>query len=322
MMSPGLTVGAYAAAGALTSDDEPEWYGLLGGLEGVSGLEVPFKAALHPEGVRRLAALLPGGWNVVVTMLPLTFVTATSDPRYGLASTDAAGRHRALTDAHAARAEVLRLNDALGYQVVTAIQLHSAPSRTGGPLSGVKEFTESLRELSGLEWDGAELLVEHCDAPSPHGPHQKGYLGLADETRAVADAGGVGAGLGQSINWGRSAIEGRSAATPLEHIAAVREAGTLRGLMFSGAAAVEGPFGAAWRDVHNPVASVDPCSLLDAAAIGSALAAAPDDLLLLGAKVKAHPTAVTIDERLATLSATVRELAAERAELPRVHTTV
>lgn len=307
---PPLTVGAYAAAGGVTGQDEDVWYGLLAELPGVGGLEAPFRGAAYPDGLPDLARLLPGGWHVVVTLLPLTYAAGRTDPNYGLAATDEEGRVRATADAAAAREGIRRLHDTLGRAVVRGVQLHSAPSRHTSDASCREQFRRSLDLLAADDWDGAELVVEHCDAAISTG-WQKGYLSLADEIAAVEAAGGRSAGLGQSVNWGRSAIEGRSAGTPVEHLAALRERGTLRGLMLSGAAATDGPYGAAWRDVHNPAGDVDGHSLLDDAAMAAALAASGDvdELLFIGVKVAAPPAATTLAERLEGLRSTIAGVA-------------
>ncbi len=307
-MPRGFTVGAYAAAGELPPADEPRWYELLGRLEGVGGIEAPYRRGEHPD---RLAGLLPSGWHVVVTLLPLTFTIAKTDSRYGLASADAAAREAALEDARRARESILRLHDALGRSAVCAVQLHSAPSRREPGASDAASLASSLSSLAPLDWDGAALVVEHCDAAVPGGTWQKGYLSLADEIVAVRAAGGRDARLGLSVNWGRSAIEGRSARTPVEHVREIQDVGLLRGMMLSGAAATDGPFGDAWRDVHNPVAAVDGHSLLDDDAIARSLDAIDglESLDFVGAKVKAAPGAVALEERLAGVEATVAALA-------------
>ncbi|QNA93775.1 DUF4862 family protein [Microbacterium sp. Se63.02b] len=111
---------------------------------------------------------------------------------------------------------------------------------------------------------------------------------------------------GQSVNWGRSAIEGRSARTPVEHVRHLVRAGTLSGLMFSGAPSTAGPLGAAWDDLHNPLRSDDPASLLDGGGVGMTLAeidaASWDRMLFLGAKVQDPEDSVEFERRLAPLT--------------------
>ena len=75
------------------------------------------------------------------------------------------------------------------------------------------------------------VTVEHCDSVAGPAPQQKGYLTLDDELEALQKAGEQ---FALTVNWGRSAIEGRSAGTPVEHVARARAAGRLGGVMFSG----------------------------------------------------------------------------------------
>ncbi len=258
--SSDLILGGYALepAGDALDDHEDRWYELLGGIEGGAGLELPLRGGrLHPDGAARLAELLPGGWRVIVTMLPTTMAGIRASAAYGLASPDDDGRTAALADYALLRDELRALNDATGQATALAVHVHSGPRGTG---TG-EAFTRSLTELAAQDWSGATLSVEHCDAWRPDGVVEKGFLGLDDELAAVQAA-----GLGQSINWGRSVIEGRSADRAAEQIARLAEAGTLTGVFFSGAAPT-------WKDVHNPIDTVDPTSLLTAARIADAVAA-------------------------------------------------
>ncbi len=50
--------------------------------------------------------------------------------------------------------------------------------------------------------------------------------------------------IGMSVNWGRSAIEGRDPSLPVRHVRQLRARGLLDGVVFSGAAATHGAYGA------------------------------------------------------------------------------
>lgn len=302
----GLTLGAYAAAGPLGVDGEARWFELLGAIPGAHGLEVPFRPESWSAERDRLLRRLPEGWHVVLTLLPQTVGRGGDDAGYGLASEDPGGRRRALDDLRLLHAAARDLADPLGRSAVRAVHLASAPSRRSAASSG-SALAASLGDAVGLGWGEIDVILEHCDAAGTGHPAQKGYLPLGDEIEAVRAAGGRAAGLGQSVNWGRSVIEGRSAETPLDHLRVLASAGTLAGFVFSGAAGSDGPFGAAWHDVHNPVADVDPASLLDAAAISAAVAALPDleELCFVGVKVKATPGATDPESRVVSLAATV-----------------
>ena len=58
--------------------------------------------------------------------------------------------------------------------------------------------------------------------------------------------------LGLTINWGRSAIEGRNIDEPENHVAYASNCGVLSGVMFSGVASNEDSLYGAWRDLHAP----------------------------------------------------------------------
>mgnify|MGYP001426494860 CR=1 FL=1 len=58
--------------------------------------------------------------------------------------------------------------------------------------------------------------------------------------------------LGLTINWGRSAIEGRKIDEPVNHVAYASHCGVLSGVMFSGVASNEKSLYGAWRDLHAP----------------------------------------------------------------------
>lgn len=308
--APELLVGAYAIAPPFSSDDEEKaWYEDLAGIPGVGGLEAPFTAGFHRSGTRRFTELVPAGWRISVTLLPLTMAGLRADSRYGLASTDDAGRAAAVHDMRRLRMAVEELEDIRGEECVTAVQLVSAPrTRDGG--SSVERFAESLETVAGWGWS-ARLLIEHCDAPRSPLHAEKGFLSL-DEEREVAHAVSVSTGtrVDHWINWGRSAIEGRSAMTPQLQIESLVRAGTLGGVCFSGASAVPTPRGDAWRDVHNAPTRVDPTSLLTDEAITAAtaaLAGAPGTIVAVKVQDPAdHPTAASRRDALARAVAAVR----------------
>lgn len=267
----GLVLGAYALEPSADSfaAQENEWFDLLSGIDGAGGLEVPYRAGkLHPTGTARLANLLPSGWRIVVTMLPPTMAGLRASASYGLASPDENGRAAALADVRGALDEARRLADASGEQMVVGMHLTSAPRGHGSP----QALTRSLADLA----DGAEqvrLFIEHCDSWQADRAPEKGFLTLDGEIEAVLAArehGGDNVGI--VVNWGRSAIDERDADAPAQHVRRLYEAGILGGVMFSGASATGGPLGAAWADVHNPLDTVDPTSLLTEARIGEALA--------------------------------------------------
>lgn len=313
-MLDGITLGAYAIEPAPDelSAREKDWYENLSVIDGAHGLEVPYRGGLHRSGVRGLAAVLPAGWHVVVTLLPATMAGIRTDPKYGLASADVDGRGAALADVRAALAESRRLADLTGEQTVRAIHLTSAPRGTGD----TDQLANSLETL-GREAGAVELLVEHCDAWRADRPVAKGFLGLTEEIDAVLMArGNTDASIGQLVNWGRSAIEGRSTEAPAKHIAALHSAGTLSGIMFSGTAATQSALGEAWADAHNPLDTADPASILTTGAISAAITGAVvHGMTVLGVKVQDPQNSTDLRERLSPLRATVAPVLARLREV-------
>ena len=115
----------------------------------------------------------------------------------------------------------------------------------------------------------------------------------------------LGSRLGIAVNWGRSALETRSTQGPLDHIARARDAGLLRGLMFSGASGAESPYGV-WKDTHMPPAQAFGIShyaaesLLTGDEIEKCLQASDyRDLDFLGVKIGVRPATLTAEERAA-----------------------
>ena len=107
---------------------------------------------------------------------------------------------------------------------------------------------------------------------------------------------------GLVINWARSAIEGRSAQTPLEHIKTAAASGWLRHVGFSSCADSENAWGGPWADQHVPLAGTAAApegSLLGAAEVAAAIAAAGD--VSYGLKIALRPKDMPGEQKLAAL---------------------
>ena len=344
-MPPHLVLGAYATAPA--DDDGGAFAAALLSLAPSVGLEVPVHGGglLSAKGggggaegeARLLAALAaaPGGGarRHVVTLVPGTMAQLSANPRFGLASDDAAGRAAAVDFARLACAAVARICAAAGGRgAVAAVELQSAPTATAsaaaasGASSSGAALQQSLAELRAWDWHGAELVVEHCDERAGVAP-VKGFLPLAAEIAAVLGAqadvaaaatSAAPARLGVSINWARSVIETRDAARALEHIEAARGAGILRGLILSGcgvdAEGAETKYGA-WLDAHMPLDEVASGSVLTRAAAAAAVSAAArgGGLLFAGAKITLQPAAAASDARVAANAAFLKIVEAQLA---------
>ena len=258
----------------------------------LGGLELGyFDMVAWPEGV-------PADLPAIITGVPGTTGHNAKDPDFGLASPDAAGRERALEWARGAARDVAALI-ADGHQI-KAMQLHSAPTEKADRAA----FVESLRELAGLDWGGAQLWIEHCDAAVDGHAPVKGYLSLDDEIAVLEELAAEfpDAGWGLVINWARSAIEGRDAATPLAHIKQGAEAGWLRHIGFSSCSGEATDFGPEWDDQHLPLAGTAAApsgSLLGETEVADAVAAAGD--VSLGLKVSFRPKDQDAAAKLADL---------------------
>ena len=284
-------VGAYASSPCQTAWDEKAEAAFLDGIlaiPGVGGLELPFNGALHGFDEAWLLSRLSAGSHHVITCLPGTMQRLARAPAFGLASDDAAGREAAVAFVREARDAVARLHDRLGTAAVMAVELHTAPRRSTEKTSTVS-LAASLAELAGLDWQGAALVIEHCDAFTTAHPPEKGFLTLAEEMAVP--------GIGMTVNWGRSVLETRDAATGAAHVATLAAAGRLAGVMFSGCGATPGPFGA-WQDTHMPHDEVAPGSLLTRARIAETLAAAAG-ASFMGVKLGARPADLPVAARVA-----------------------
>lgn len=242
-----LVIAGYSAA-PREEREYRDYYARLAEEDRIEGVELAFNGGGAEAEIALLRTIVPQRWMFVLTAIPLTMQAWQRDHRYGLASRDADGRAAALDDAAGLSAAVRAANEAAGRRAVLAVEIHSAPTASddGAPDGGA--LAASLARIADMAWDGAAVLVEHCDAHVEGQAPAKGYLPLGDEIAALRNVGSAQFGI--SLNWGRSAIELRDADRVLDHVALARRAGRLRALTFSGAAATENRYGAAWEDKH------------------------------------------------------------------------
>lgn len=293
-----MHIGAYAALAGLDEAAEAALYQGLADM-GVAGLEQPFTGRLHHRDDAWLLGQVRPAWTIVLTTLPGTMDRLQEDKYFGLASADQAGRSRALDFAELARLAVAQINMSLGRPAVRAVELHSAPRLGGsGAKSSLESFVSSLSDLRARDWSGATLLVEHCDAAVPDHPHDKGFLRIEDDVLAAKLSQGK-TPLAISINWGRSALETRSAGGPLEHIRRAKQAGLMGALFFSGVTPHHPEYGS-MKDSHAPFSTSCPESWLTPAAAKAALATAPD-CPIVGLKLQTKPATMTVPQRLAVI---------------------
>ncbi|EFA22044.1 DUF4862 family protein [Bifidobacterium gallicum] len=294
MTTPHYVVGAYASL----PDDrgaQGEYYALLGTQPWIDGAELPFPGDLAAPGARAwLARRLPAHWHHnTMTLIPGTMQHVGRTPGFGLASPQEEGRLAAVRFAKDARDAIAALADARGANDIAYLEIHTAPTA----LADVDAMRRSLAGLLGWDWLGTRLVIEHCDRHIDGQTPEKGFLPIEEEIAIAQDA-----GIGITVNWGRSCVEGRDAALPETHVRAAADAGVLTGLMFSGAGPAASRYGYPWIDGHLPMASDEPVSWMDAARIADCTAAADvPTLAYLGAKVCVPPDA-DLDTRVAHLA--------------------
>lgn len=306
-LRPARVIGAYAAQPE-AFDDLPAFYREVLAIPGVDGLEISWGSPTWERDRATVeAALIAAAPSArhVVTVVGAEVTLAAADPTAGLASPDEAGRRRALELIEAARVWI-RGMATRGVSIV-AIEVHSyptvAPERAAAAGAA---FAHSLGEIAAADWGGTEIVVEHCDARGGAHAWRKGLLPLDLEIAAVTEARSAGgAGLGFSVNWGRSAIEERDAGAPERHAARLAGLGLLRGVIFSGATDRDGPFGEAWSDSHAPFREQEATSTMDRARAAATLAAAGGGLLWDGIKIAVRPADLPTADRLALVRAAV-----------------
>lgn len=308
-------LGAYAASPNHSGWDpqlETQFYQALKALPNVKGLEHPFLGALHAHDDSWFLANIKPEWDFVFTCIPGTMNALGQNPQFGIASDDAAGRAEALSFMQNACAAIGKLNAHLGRQAVTAIQIQTAPARHKAA-SSKASLLASLHTMAGWDWQGARIVIEHCDAYVPEHTPSKGFLSLQDELDALTELNTAQAlPFGMVINWGRSVFETRRVDGALEHINAAKAAGLLSGVMFSGVSDKESEYGA-WRDSHQPPRSSDsvtygePGSWMTEQAMQQCLAACKgaDSLAILGAKIGIRPHSASVAERIGYIGSTL-----------------
>ena len=287
-----FVVGAYPM---LPPDDEDRQgaaalYAALADLGWVDGIELPFREALDaPEPW--LAEQLAGRFDqCVITAIPGTMGRAGADPAFGLASPDDDGRAQALAYTRTLLEAVDRLHEAAGQQVVTRVELHSAPHHQ----AGAEAFHASLSELAeDFASRDLGMIVEHCDAEGGVGPSEKAFLPLSQEIAACRDTPAL-----ITVNWGRSVIESHDPVTPEHHVRELVEAGSLGGVMISGAGPERTQWAWAWADAHLPLAEHEPTSWLTPERVAATMCAASGSQTYEGLKINT-PASASLEDKLA-----------------------
>jgi len=301
-------IGAYATAPSTVKWDkelETQFYQKLKAIDNIAGLEHPFTGQLHAYDDDWFIEAIDKDWQFIFTSIPGVMGNLANNPHFGIASSNEEGRQAALAFYQKAQQAILKLNNHLGRNAVSFIKIHTAPRITTDNRSSITALQTSLKTLQSWDWFGAKLLIEHCDAHIAGQPAEKGFMTLADEISAIKQVNNLlKSDIGISINWGRSAIETRSASGPLQHIKQAYLSGLLKGIIFSGASGVEGPYGQ-WKDSHMPPA---PAFKVEKYAENSALTAEQiansfsqcqgKALDFVGGKISLSPNNASVDERI------------------------
>ena len=249
-------VGAYVTAPSLGIEDkikEREFYRELSdSIPEIKGLEIPFWGEdIHLFGYEFLLALMQPDWDNVLSCIPGTMSALANMPTFGLASVDEVGRTAAIEMHKRANQMLHKINDYFGKKSIFSVQLATAPSiPVNGVSSSMDAFLSSMDELLSWDWAGAKIVIEHCDAAIGEQPFVKGFLTIEEEIEVLQQLSNQ-QNVGMLINWGRSAIEGRSSTKPLDHLQLVSENNLLSGLIFSGVSANDPLYGS-WADNHMP----------------------------------------------------------------------
>ncbi len=295
-------VGAYAASPCIdgwSATLESEFYKTFRNDPRILGIEYPFYGKIHRHDPNWVWQNLNPEWEIILTCIPGTMDRLRQDPLFGLASNEMDSRLNALEFAHEAHKSVNKFKEK-GYKV-RAVQFQSAPRQINGTEASKKNFENSLAHILKWDWGHTRVLIEHCDAWKENQKPTKGFLKLSDEIEALKLVSNADSkSIGITINWGRSAIEARSAQGPHEHILVSKKEGVLSGLMFSGAVA-EDPLYGQWLDTHAPIAELENLfktknSLLNKQEIKKCLQLA-GELNFVGFKMQPLPKTVSIEER-------------------------
>lgn len=299
-------LGAYAASPNQTGWDaqlESRYYTELKKLPQLKGLEHPFLGSLHPHSDDWFLANIAPQWDYVFTCIPGIMNALSQNAQFGLAATDGAGRAAALAFMHQAQQAIIKLNSHLGRQAVKAIMVQTAPARHKAA-SSTAALQASLTAMAQWDWQGASILIEHCDAYTPAHEPSKGFLALQDEIAVLQQVQADSTQrFGMVLNWGRSVFETRQVDGALQHILQVKAAGLLRGVMFSGVSDVPSEYGA-WRDSHQPpqnsaqVLHGEPGSWMTEQAMHQCLAACNGATDIIGAKIGIRPHSADVAERI------------------------
>ena len=251
-------VGAYATAPSLGSEDkilERSFYEqLIESIPEIRGLEIPFFGKeIHQFGSDFLLDIIDKNWENVLSCIPGSMSKLANNPKFGLASDDENGRAEAIAMHKKANQALHKMNEYYERQSVIAVQIATAPSTPVEYVSSSADsLLKSMEEILSWDWEGSKIVIEHCDTAVDNIPFEKGFLTIEDEIKTLIELQDMH-NVGITINWARSAIEGRNISKPLEHIEMALKNNILSGLIFSGVSDNDIQYGS-WKDTHMPFA--------------------------------------------------------------------
>lgn len=289
-------VAAYATSPSIyewNSEVEKQYFQHLALKSEIIGIEHPYLHNSEKYNFAWLKENIPKHWSIIITMLPAFMQMSKTNPYFGLASINKTARMQAVALMSQVNQYSLRLNDLFGKNIVKAVHLHSSPPNNNIIIRGDKSsLKQSLDEISDMKWGDIQLNLEHCDALVPDHAPEKGFLSLEDEIKVIQQ---IKKPVGIVLNWARSAIEGRSRETPIEHIELAIKRGLLKGFFFSGCTDNNDNSYGQWKDTHMPPQSfissqyLEKTSLLGYEEIQKILATLPPQVYL-GVKVSNQAT--------------------------------
>ena len=221
----------------------------------ILGLEIPFfGSSIHQFGDDYLINMLNHDWKNVITCVPASVYALKKNCHFGLASDNKNSRLLALETHRKANSILHKINDKKGFKSIISVHIATAPSvPKKNVASSLDSLKKSIEELLKWDWDGADLLIEHCDSFSINNQFQKGFLSIDDELEILNFF--KQPKLGMALNWARSVIEGRNIKTIIEHIQQAKKNNLLKGFIFSGTTINDHYYGS-WFDLHTPFAKI------------------------------------------------------------------
>jgi len=296
-------IGAYPCAPSFhqqSEEQETAFWRQLADTPHIRGLEQPCLVDLHPYGDEWLLRHTPESWQIVVTAVMETMRRRGGNGGFGLASADEGQRQECVAYYQHLLHKINKINK-LSPQKIIALELQAAPQAGNINVQQATDaFARSVKEIASWDWS-CELVLEHCDAMDKPAP-RKGFLPLENVLQTLS-----GFDIGICINWARSAIEGRNTTLPLEHTVMAKNAGKLRGLMFSGTT-MQGEYGE-WQDLHAPFAPFCPDSLMNADHVSALFKAAdPATLHFCGIKLLEINANAPVQHRVDILRDGIRQL--------------